>query len=82
VSTLQATAAALGSFVAEDFGHVCFLRSDGTVAVYRKAIEGRPELGALIGVGRWAGGIICGSGVNCGILVTLEQSLRAQTGVE
>lgn len=66
---------------AEDFGHIGFLRPDGTVAVYRKATEGHcSELGALLGIGRWENGTIRGSGVNCGILVTLEVSLRAQTG--
>lgn len=30
--------------------------------------------------GRWEGGIIRGSGVNCGVLVRLEQDLREKTG--
>lgn len=65
---------------AEDFEHVCFLRPDGSVAVYRKAVAGRCALGALLGVGRWEDGIIRGSGVNCGCLVRVEAQLRALTG--
>ncbi len=52
---------------------------DGKVTVYRKGRGGMNEL-TEIGVGRWEGGIVLGSGVNCGVLVRLEQGLRAKTG--
>jgi len=82
MSGLQAVAVALNSVMAEDSSFVAFLRSDGSVSVYRKPTEGRCALGALLGVGRWENGTILGSNINCGILVRLEGSLRAQTGAK
>ena len=82
MSALAATAKALNSVMAETDTFVAFLRSDGTVSVYRKPWESHGVLGACLGVGRWENGIIVGSNINCGILVRLERSLRAQTGVE
>lgn len=64
--------------IVEDSEHAAFLGSDDlVVSVYRKA-QGEPV--RLLGVGRWEGGIIRGSGVNCGILVRLEPALREKTG--
>lgn len=64
---------------AEDSEHIAILSGE-TVRVYRKAAPpSRAALGALLGEGRWQGGIIRGSGLNCGILVRLESSLREQT---
>lgn len=59
--------------------HAAFLSPSGAVRVYRLS----PRDGTLVPVGvtgRWEGGIIRGSDVNCGVLVRLEQELRAKTG--
>jgi hypothetical protein len=63
--------------ISETSEHAAFL-DGGEVRVYRKA----GPYGTLVpmGVGRWEDGTILGSGVNCGVLVRLEQDLRAQTG--
>jgi len=63
------------TFFSETSEHAARL-TNGKVAVFRKSH------GMLlpVGVGRWEDGIIRGSGVNCGVLVRLEQDLRAQTG--
>ena len=82
MSALQATATALHAVMAETSSFVAFLRSDGSVSVYRKPASGRCALGALLGVGRWENGIIVGANINCGILVQLESSLRLQTGTK
>ena len=64
--------------IVEDSEHAAFLHADQTVSVYRK----RGPYGTLapLGTGRWEGGIVRGSGVNCGILVRLEPALRERTG--
>lgn len=63
--------------VVQDSEHAAFLHADQTVSVYRLAGHGTL---VPMGTGRWEGGIILGSGVNCGILVRLEPALRAATG--
>lgn len=65
------------AIVAEDAEHVAYLHGDDTVSVFRK----HPG-GALVpmGQGRWKGGIVLESGVNCGILVRLEPELRLKSG--
>lgn len=65
----------------EDSEHIAILDTETrAVRVYQRA---KPPsaclLGALLGVGRFEAGIIRDSGVNCGILVRLEPSLREQT---
>jgi hypothetical protein len=64
------------TIIAEDSEHAAFLHADQTVNVYRKTPTGLD----LIGMGHWENGTILGSGVNCGILVRLEPSLREQSG--
>jgi hypothetical protein len=66
------------TFFSETSEHAATLTGD-KVVVFRKGRGGAQEL-TEIGVGRWEGGIVRGSGVNCGVLVRLEQDLRAQTG--
>ncbi len=71
------------TIVSQTSEHAAFLSHDGSVRVYRKTQDGgwRGTSGLiLLGHGRWEDGIILGSGVNCGVLVRLEQDLRAQTG--
>ncbi len=66
--------------ISESHEHAACLHEDGrSVTVYRKGRGGMNEL-TVIGQGRWEDGIIRGSGVNCGVLVHLEPSLRAQAG--
>lgn len=64
------------SFTAETHGHTAILNADLSVSVFRKAGMAL----SLIGTGRWENGTILGSGVNCGVLVRLEEDLRRQTG--
>lgn len=64
--------------IAETSEHTAFLTA-GLVRVYRKSQRD----GTLVPLGVqgiWAGGIILGSQVNCGVLVRLEQELREKTG--
>ncbi len=61
----------------ETHEHAARLEGD-KVTVFRKS-HGSAAL-IEIGVGRWEGGIVRGSDVNCGVLVRLEQDLRARTG--
>jgi hypothetical protein len=64
--------------IVEDSEHAAFLGTeDGIVSVYRKCAGGTVR---LLGTGRWEGGIVRGSGVNCGVLVRLEPALRERTG--
>jgi len=62
---------------AETSEHAARLNGDDTVDVFRKAQDGAM---VPLGRGRWEGGIIRGSGVNCGVLVLLERDLRDRLG--
>lgn len=65
------------AIIAEDSEHAAFLHRDNTVSVFRKCPGGTL---VPLGSGKWEGGIIMGSRVNCGILVRLEPELRQKSG--
>lgn len=66
------------AIIAQTQEHAAFLHADKSVSIFRIA----PRDGTLVpmGRGKWVDGTILGSGVNCGVLVRLEQDLRTQTG--
>lgn len=66
------------AIIAQTQEHAAFLHADKSVSVFRIA----PRDGTLVplGAGRWVDGIICGSGVNCGVLAHLEPELRRLSG--